>query len=342
MAELRPHLTALLICSSIATFALGQDLDDALQRLSQKVGKRPMSLTWQNQSTMPPEEAEIVHKRFEALLEISPTGLETKATLSENPRGYLVVLQTSDGKVYLEAWSSPTSKPTHPPYQLKRTLLGESARPILDAAVSPDGQTTVLLEPFRVASTDGRAAGLALPRPLPRDPRGRVQVLDSGEIRVQLPGMLCTGTFKKMQCAASDEGWIIPSRNYFKGTRGLYYSLAEIDGDAFQADLDGHTRLYLNQTEPARVLENFGSELAAIEPGCGAKVQLLTSLETEQAQAFEYAGGRLQPSTPPLSMDGPIVAIWQASERRDQVTVVVRNRTKRTYEASRLAISCTH
>ncbi len=345
MAVLRPHLTALLVCSSFATFssfAFGQDLDDALQRLTQKVGKRPINLTWQNQSAMPTEEADGVRKRFEALLEISPTGLETKATLSETPRGYLVVVQTSEGKVYIEGWSSAPSKPVPPPFVLKRTLLGESPRPILDAAVSPDGQTTVILESFRVASPDGRSAGLGLPRPLPRDPRGRVQILDTGEIRVQLPGMRCTGTFKKMICAASDESWIVVGRNYFKGVRGLYYSLVELDGDAFQAELDGHTRLYSNQTEPARVLENWGSELAPIEPGCGWKVQLLTSLETEQAQAFESVGGRLRASTPPLAMDGPIVAMWQASERRDQVTVVVRNRTKRTYEASRVAVSCTH
>jgi hypothetical protein len=198
----------------------------------------------------------------------------------------------------------------------------------------------VLLEPFRVASPDGKFASLALPRPLPRDPRGRVQVLDSGDIKVKLPGMNCTGSLKRMQCSPSDEVWIVPGRNYFKGPRGLYYSLAEIDGDAFQSELDGHTRLYANQTEPARVLETWGSELAPVESACGAKVQLMTSLETEQAQAFEYSGGRLRPSTPPLATDGPIVAMWQASERRDQVTIVVRNRSKGTYEASRLAISC--
>jgi hypothetical protein len=144
-----------------------------------------------------------------------------------------------------------------------------------------------------------------------------------------------------MQCSPSDEIWIVPGRNYFKGPRGLYYSSVEIEGDAFQSELDGHTRLYVNQTEPARVLENWGSELAPVESACGAKIQVVTSLETDQVQAFEYSGARLRPSTAPLATEGPIVAMWQASERRDQVTMVVRNRTKGTYEASRLAISCT-
>lgn len=348
MAVPRPHLAALLIFSALrAVFSqeppvLGRDLEEAIQRLGQRVGHRPMAITWQNQSTMPPEEADAVRKRVESLFELSPNGLETKATLSENPRGYVIVLQTSEGKVYIEYWTSPPSKPAQPPFQLKRTYLGESPRPILDAAVSPDGKTSVFLESFRVASTDGRSAGLGLPRPLPRDPRGRVQVNDAGEIRVQLPGIRCMGTFRKMQCSPSEEPWIVAGRNYFKGPRGLYYSLAEIDGDAFQSELDGHTRLYGNQTEPARVLENWGSELAPVESGCGAKLQLMTSLETEQVQAFEYSGGRLRASTPALSTDGPIVAMWQASEHRDEVTMVVRNRSKRIYEASRLAISCTH
>lgn len=341
MAVPRLPLIVLLAFSSLpAVFC--QDLEDALQRLSQRVGRRALTITWQNQSTMPPDEADAVRKRVEGLFEMSPTGLETKATLSENVRGYLVVLQTSDGKVFIESWSSPPSKPAQPPLQLKISHLGESQRPILDAAVSPDGKTIVLLESFRVASTDGRSAGLALPRPLPRDPRGRVQVADSGDIRVQLPGMRCLGSFRKMQCSASEEPWIVAGRNYFKGVRGLFYSLAEIEGDAFQSELDGHTRLYVNQTEPARVLENWGSELAPIEAGCGAKVQLVTSLETEQVQAFENLGGRVRASTPAVATDGPIVALWQASERRDEVTMVVRNRTKRIYEASRLAISCTH
>ena len=336
MAVRRLLLIALLACS--VAFSQAQDLEDALQRLSQRVGRKPLALVWQNQSTMPADEADAVRKRVEGFFEVSPAGTEAKVTLSENPRGYLVVLQTSDGRVYVESWSSPPSKPAPPPFQLKYTHVGESPRPILDAAVSPDGKTVVLLESFRVSSPDGRSAALGLPRALPRDPRGRVQVGDAGEIRVQLPGMRCAGSFKKMQCLPFEEPWIVAGRNYFKGPRGLYYALAEIEGDAFQSELDGHTRLY--QSDSARVVETWGSELAVVESDCGAKVQLMTSLETEQVQAFEYTGGRLRASTPPLSTDGPIVAMWQASERRDEVTVVVRNRTKRIYEASRLAISC--
>jgi hypothetical protein len=336
----RLHLTALLVFSA-ATAALAQDLDGALERLNQHAGRHPIAVTWQNLSTMPLEEAEAARKRFESVFEISPSGTEAKATLSENPHGYLIVLQINDGKVFVEPFARPPAKPVQPPFRLRRTALGESSHPILDAAVSLDGRTTILLEPFRVVTPEGSSAGLGLPRPLPRDPRGRVQISDSGDILVQLPGMRCAGTLKRMQCAPSDEPWIVPGRNYFKSPRGSYYSMAEIEGDTFESELDGHTRLYLNQSEPARVLENWGSELSPVESACGARIQIVTSLETDQAQAFQYSGGRLEPATPALQTGGPIVAMWQASERHDQVTMVVRNRTKGIYEASRLAIDCT-
>jgi hypothetical protein len=337
MAPIR-QLPIVLLAFSL-TLATGQDLDDAMQRLSQKFGRHPVAVTWQNLSSMPLDEAARAKQRFESVFEISPSGIEMKATLSESQRGYLILLQTVDGKVLTETWSKPPVKPSKPPFRLKQTRLGESPRPILDAAISPDGQHTILLEPFRVSSVD-KSAGLPLPRPLPRDPRGRVQVSDSGDIRVQLPGGRCTGSLTRMQCTASDDAWIVPGRNYFKGSHGMFYSSVEIDGALFQSELDGLTRLYLNQSDSPRVLDNWGSELAAIDSACGTKTQILASIEPEQAQAFEYSDGRLRPSTEPLPTDGPIVAMWTASDRRDQVTIVVRNRVKGTYEASRLAITC--
>lgn len=323
----------------------GQDLDEALQRLLQKAGKRPLTLTWRNQSSLSFEESEEARKKFESQLEGATGGaVEATATLSENPRGYLIVLQLPEGRVYTESWPRPAIRAPKSPFRLTRVSLAESDRPILDAAVSPDGKTTVYLEPFRVASIDGRSAGLPLPRPLPRDARGRIQLSDDGEIRVLLPGLRCTGNLKKMQCAPSDEAWIVPGRNYFKGARGPYYSMIELPGGAaVQSEVDGQTRLYLNQTEPTRVLENWGSELATVEGGCGSggsRTQIIASLETDQVQAFEFADGRLRPTTDPIPANGPVVALWPASDRKDQVTMVVRQRSKGAYEASRLAIGC--
>jgi hypothetical protein len=335
MAPFRLVTTAFLLSFSTAA----QDLDDAIQRLVQHFGRRPVAVTWQNVSTMPDDEVDRARQRFESAFEVSAAGIEVKATLSENPRGYVLVLQTTDGKVFVENWTRPPARPIKPPFRLKQMRLGESPRPILDAGLSPDGQRLILLEAFRVSNNE-KSAGLPIPRPLPRDPRGRVQVSDDGEIRVQLPGVHCTGSLARMQCLVTDQPWIVIGRNYFKGGHGTYYSMAELENGVVESELDGLTRLYLNGNDSSRVLENWGSELAAVEPGCGSKVQVIASLETEQAQAFEYTGGRMKAATEPLPMDGPIVAMWTAGERKDQVTIVVRNRTKGTYEASRLAIAC--
>ena len=81
MAVLRPLLTVLLAYSSVV---FGQDLEDALQRLSQRVGKRPVNLSWQNQSTMPPEEAEVAqHVLPKAVADLKPLGETDRAVQLE-------------------------------------------------------------------------------------------------------------------------------------------------------------------------------------------------------------------------------------------------------------------
>ena len=160
MAPIRPLHIVLLAFSLTVAVAPAQDLDDAVQRLAQHFGiRRPIALTWQNISTMPADEAGRARQRFESAFELSATGIESKATRSENQRGYLIVLQTADGRVFAEGWSRPPARPVKPPFRLKQTKLGDSPRPILDAAISPDGQRIVLLESFRVSSGDRRPVG---------------------------------------------------------------------------------------------------------------------------------------------------------------------------------------
>jgi len=81
----------------------------------------------------------------------------------------MIVLQTAS-KVYNGVClARPRSQQSL--IQLKRLPLGESPRPILDAAVSRM-ETIVLLEAFRYRNGGWKIHGLGLPRPLPADPRG--------------------------------------------------------------------------------------------------------------------------------------------------------------------------
>lgn len=329
----------ILLFFASACLLLAAEAEEALQRLLLRLPKSAFSVVWQNLSTLPAEDVERLRKVLESGLDSQPAGAaaELKVTFSENPRGFLVIAQqSSEGRVWIETWPRPAARLEKPPYQLKRTLVWEQPGPVLDIAVS--GDTVYVLEPMRITGRNVRVTGLALPRPMPRDPRGRIDAAESGEVRVLLPGVRCTGPLARLACAIAREPWIVAGRNYFEGPRGRYYTSAESGGAVFQSETDGRTRMYTGSGDAAaRVLEGWGSELARIESGCGAHI--IASLEADQIQAFRYGNGVVRPTTTPLVLDGPVTAIWP-SEKKDQVTVIVRNRTTGNHEASRVSVAC--
>ena len=318
--------------------ALASDGEDAAKRLLARLPKVAVAMTWQNLSTISADEADRVRQAMEAGLD-NQTGAESlRVTLSENPRGYLVIAESARGGVWMETWLKPTAKIEKPAYHLIRTLLWEQASPILDIAVHED--RIYVLEPLRVAGKDVKPIALTLPRPMPRDPRGRIDVSGSEVLRIQLPGVRCVGPLTRLPCVIARDAWIVAARNYFEGTRGRFYTSAELGGVLFQAETDGRTRVYfLGSTGDAlRVIEGWDSEIAAVDSSCGTHV--LAALENDQLQAFQFVGGNIKATTVPLVLDGPVTAVWP-SEKKDQVTVIVNNRTTGNYEASRVSVSCT-
>lgn len=325
-------------CAGAAAPALSPEGEDAVRRLATRLpgGKGPYSVIWHNVSTMPSEEVDRLRKVLESAVDLQPGSQELKVTFSENLRGFLIIAQGLEGKVWIESWPKPPAKLEKPSYRLVRTPVWEQAAPILDVAVN--GEEVYVLEPMRITGKQVKpAVGLTLPRPMPRDPRGRIDMQAGDSVRVLLPGVRCTGPLQKLSCVIAKEPWIVAGRNYFEGSRGRYYTAAESGGAVFQAETDGRTRVYTGGGDAARVLEGWGSEIATIESACG--VHVLASLETGQLQAFQHSGGNIQATTVPLVLDGPVTAIWP-SEKKNQVTVVINNRTTGNYEASRVAVSC--
>jgi hypothetical protein len=333
---MRPLLVLVVFSLSVCA----SEGEDAARRLLARLPKGPLSLTWQNLSTISADEADRIRQVVESGVDQQAAGAEAlRVTLSENPRGYLVIAESTRMGVLIETWLKPAARIEKPAYHLVRTLLWEQPTPILDLAV--DGERLYVLEPMRVAGKNVRATALALPRPMPRDPRGRIEVTPGGEqVKILLPGVRCAGPLSKLPCTIAREPWIVAARNYFEGTRGRFYTAADLGGVVFQAETDGRTRVYfLGSTGDAlRVVEGWGSEIAALESTCG--VHVLAALDTDQLQAFQYVGGNIKATTVPLVLDGPVTALWP-SERKDQVTVIVNNRTTGNYEASRVAVSCT-
>jgi len=328
-------LLALVVCSVTASASEGED---AARRLLGRLPKGPVALTWQNLSTISADEVDRVRQVVEAGIEQAAGSESLRVTLSENPRGYLVVAESARGGVWMETWLKPAARIEKPAYHLIRTLLWEQPSPILDIAL--DGERLYVLEPLRVVGKGVKPTALTLPRPMPRDPRGRIEVSGSEVLKIQLPGVRCVGPLSKLPCVIARDAWIVAARNYFEGTRGRFYTSAELGGVLFQAETDGRTRVYfLGSTGDAlRVIEGWGSEIAAVESSCGTHV--LAALETDQLQAFQFVGGNIKPTTVPLVLDGPVTAVWP-SETKDQVTVIVNNRTTGNYEASRVSVSCT-
>lgn len=312
------------------------DGEEAVRRFLAKVPKAPVTVVWRNISTMPADEADRV-KRLVDGMSAGEAGVEVRVTLSENPRSYLLVGQAPEGKVWMEAWAKPAAKIEKPPHELSRQVVWEQAPPILDALVH-DGRVLVL-EPMRVAGSDGKPVGLTLPRPMPRDPRGRIFDAGAEGVRILLPGVRCAGPLQKLSCATAREPWIVAARNYFEGPRGRYYTIAELDGVVLQPETDGRTRVYgVNGGDTVlRVIEGWGSEIVTIGSGCG--VHVLASLESDQLQAFRYAAGQVFPTTGPLQLEGPATAIWPSGDK-DKATVIVHNRNTGNYEASLVSIHC--
>lgn len=330
------RLLLLLFAVSLALFA--SEAEDAVRRLTQRLPKGTFAVLWQNYSTMPAEEIERLRKTLESGIDAQPAGgaLELKVTFSENPRGYLVIAQQiSEGRVWIESWPKPAAKLEKPPYHLVRTMLWEQPVPILDIALA--GDALFVLEPMRITGRNVPTTGLPLPRPMPRDPRGRIDAGANGDVRVLLPGVRCNGPLARLSCGIAKEPWIVAGRNYFEGARGRYYTSAESGGALFQAETDGRTRIYTSARDAARVLEGWGSEIVTVDSGCG--IHVIASLEADQVQAFQYAAGNVRATTVPLVLDGPVTTIWP-SEKKDEVTVIVRNRTTGNYEASRVSVSC--
>jgi hypothetical protein len=331
-------LLAALALASPPPAAPAAEGEEAVKRLASRLpGKGPYSVVWQNISTMPSEMVDQLRKTLESSVDLQPGAQELKVTFSENLRGFLVIAQGLEGKVWIESWPKPPAKQEKPAYRLVRTVIWEQASPILD--VTLQGDDVFVLEPMRIGGKNLKPpVSLTLPRPMPRDPRGRIDIVNGGDnFRVLLPGVRCTGPLQKLACVIAKEPWIVAGRNYFEGSRGRYYTAAESGGALFQAETDGRTRVYTGGGDAVRVLEGWGSEIITIESGCG--VHVLAALETGQLQAFQYSAGNIHASTVPMVLDGPVTAIWP-SEKKNQVTVIVNNRTTGNYEASRVAVSC--
>lgn len=267
-------------------------------------------------------------------------------------------------------------------FRLERTLLLTRSTQMLDVAVGDNflmvlgGEQITLYPRANVNATAAGSVPVTHATLWPRDLRGRLFLHGEG-FTAYLPGVRCTGTVRPSftgQCSPSDDPWPLlrptageaaPSaffanaRNHFSGVLAgslaaasvpPFFSAARL-GESADAlwgisGTDGLTRLYIRMEAtqpPIRTVTSLGSDLAAIQSGCGTGWQLLVTGDgdgnaPDGLQAFEIRNRDATAVTEKLSFDGPITGLWPGAT--GAAIAIVRHPGKESYEAYSVSITC--
>lgn len=295
----------------------------------------------------------------------APPESRLRVVVSENARGLLLVaeLPGKDARqVVMLPWSRALPNDTKAALRLVAKAVWEQAEPVLDLLLLDSDSQLLVLGPARVGmfrlangkwTPDGQAS-LSLVRPVPRDPRGRLEYV-AGAVRAFLPGTTCSGQAAPqvaLTCTAGNEPWPlnprdatlavrwVSDRNVLEadGMRSSFYSAA---GGLFASS---DQRIEDRAGTAAPGTDVWGSELAAVENACGSGNVVIAAMagdsaEHDQVQVFEMVNGQPVARSDALALPGPVTALWPA-ETPGQATLVVRNSKTGNYEASRLALAC--
>jgi hypothetical protein len=359
-------LLALLL--SLATLASAQDLDSAARELARKIaaatGRQDVALTVRNSSSLSEAAVARVSGMLETELGVragrsAAERINVNVTLSENVQSYLWVAQVHQDVVMLSVPRPSQPAAASARWTIQKQLLWEQGRPILDAGMSESH--LIVLDPGSVSFYRDRQLAQSLPiqstRPMPRDPRGRL-IIDHDSFRAFLPSVVCSGSIRPvpgMTCAEAAGPWpldggsgaeLAAGRNYFTEPRlQPFFATATVIGKRLVAGVDGHTRVYDGTLREIGQVSGWGSDIAAVEGGCGGERQVLATRagedgESDTIQLYDIASGRGGVAvSDPATFPGPVVALWP-SERTGEAVAITRNAETGRYAAYSLAITC--
>ena len=259
-------------------------------------------------------------------VETAATPLETRVrvTASEGARGLLFTAEVSSGEsrqIAMLPWGLPARAESTPRITLTQKLLLTQAEPIFDVLILDSGSEMLVLSPHQIASyraMDGEwmpaaVASLLLPRPMPRDPRGRL-ITTAGGFQAFFPVATCTGASNpelKLTCESGTANW--------PGTVGTHWAADRnfLEGDAGAPSF---------------------ADRASIANPCGTGTLEIASNANNEHDSVRVRDGA-DPVSDPLTLPGPVTALWPAESGRE-VTLVVHNLQTGEYEASRLLVAC--
>jgi hypothetical protein len=349
----------------IAVAARADTLDDAVAALAKRVSARlqaseTVRVTFRNVSSLPAAEAAKAQMALARALQRrvrNPTQVELTLTISENLRGYLLVVEIrreNETVVEMEEFRPAPSlaKTALAPFTIESKLLWEQELPILDVARVSD---STLADSMLVLDTDGliryerregkweRAAALELPVVV-RDPRGRLET-NGDSITIHEPGMICTVPTKMTTPArCEDGGQLKAARNTqdLHDWRGEFFASSELGGDTLVAEVDGRIHIYDAAHAPQAVFDGWGSDFAIIA-ACGgrhiAAAAAGDNAASDSIALFDVANRAPVRISEPLEFSGPITALWPAG---DGAMAVARNLSTGRYAAYSLTLDCGH
>ncbi len=390
-------LAALFLACTPACFA-ADDLATAARELAHKAAaflgpRAAAAVTYRNRSSLPDSELSRVRREFEAILPpvaglapgVSLANHEIRITLSENVSQYLLIAEVrrdDETQTWISAWNRVPAAASPAAVTLDRKLIWEQKEPILDATASDTG--LLVLSPahltfYQRQGTQWMQAGqvaLALPRPWPRDPRGRLR-RNGSHVDVFLPGAACQGDVTQtlsVVCQPSAEPWVLESgsryllladfaaeRNYFSGRVVLqdgtkrtvppFYSAAaaqEASGAIWLLALvDGQTEVFSPALTSAADTQTvatptWGSDIVGVS-GCADAPQVLAtrpadSTQPDAVQAFSASNRIFQAASAPMPFAGTITAFWPASP--GAALAVVHDPVDREYRAYVVTLVC--
>jgi hypothetical protein len=354
----------------LVLFSLAAPPEDSVVELARKIAatlgpREAVALTVRNASSLAAAEVAGVRHEIESQLRARGFTLASEApatvavTLAENWQGGVWIAEIRHGdkrEVVMVAPTLPRERTVASPMGIDKQLILEQPDPILDAVALEN--LLIALEPTEVVFYGRKDArwerrhAIALPqRVWPRDLRGRLAI-EGDSFQAFLPGLACKGTVQPepaLQCDESDAPWpvgapLAKGRNYFEAEKlPPFYSAARVGEYSLAVGVDGRTQLFDNATVAAGSFAGWGSDIAAVETGCGGGRQVLATRpgdanETDAVQAFELAGRQPVAVSPALEFSGPVTALWPAGPA--SAVAITRDLKTGQYAAFRISLTC--
>jgi hypothetical protein len=355
---------ALFLALLLGSLACGQTLEDAVRQIAKNIQPTGEAVHFSERSLAPEFAAETTRARtlLERSLRRTPPRdspvVEAIVTATENINGPLLVVQINKGgEQFVETAayvSQPATRQSRP--SLTAKLLWRQEEPILD--IFSAGDQMLVLSPTRVLDLK-RVSGnweiadsVSLDAQPSRDPRGRLAIAGD-TLTVFLPGLTCTGAWSpalELSCARNSGEFQIEGEQ-FRFTSGentletasgeKFYSLSRPGDLTLTASLDG--TVYASRGAQIFAISGWGSDIVSLAAPCAANPAVLSSSSStagaaaETLTAYEIAGTNPRRLADPLSVPGPITALWPAS---GSAMAVVHETAAGSYAAYSVSLDC--